>query len=314
VGRAIRSVLCQDFDDFELIVVDDGSTDDTPAVVATITDARVRYLRFEQNRGIGAARHDGVMQARGAFVAFIDSDDIWLPGKLGYQTRVVASYPAVDLLFGDYLNVNHLSGTVDNGFRQHRIGLRRLKVAQLEADLFQILAGLPESLLVANFIGPCSGVIVRREVFDRVGSFDPSLSGPEDFEFWWRASLEGVVFAYTTRTLIERHKDSGSITAGPCRFVPHHLEALDLCEQTARRAGRLDLIRHLNVARHRDWRRLVLERASLGRRAVWSAFRHSLHYGASVRAMAYLIAALGGPEMISALRRFKKLLTPPRVV
>ena len=80
--RALASVLSQDFADLEVVIIDDGSRDETPARVAGIADPRVRYTRFDQNRGIGAARSAGVEASRGDLVAFLDSDDRWKPGKL----------------------------------------------------------------------------------------------------------------------------------------------------------------------------------------------------------------------------------------
>src|SRR5215218_7102231 len=79
LGRSIRSVLAQCYEDFEVIVVDDGSTDDTAEVVAGFRDARVSYVRLARNTGAGAARNVGIRLARGGFLAFQDSDDEWMP-------------------------------------------------------------------------------------------------------------------------------------------------------------------------------------------------------------------------------------------
>lgn len=86
LNRAIRSVLGQTYQHFEIIVVDDGSTDNTEQVVKAIADDRVRYIRHETNKGTAAAaRNTGIRQACGEFIGFVDSDDEWLPGKLQKQ-------------------------------------------------------------------------------------------------------------------------------------------------------------------------------------------------------------------------------------
>ncbi|MFC6974687.1 glycosyltransferase family 2 protein [Halomicroarcula sp. GCM10025709] len=93
VGRAVESALAQTVTDIEVVVVDDGSTDDTAAVVTGIDDERVRYLAHERNRGRSAARNTGIEAARGEYVAFLDSDDRWLPGKLDRQLAELSRRP-----------------------------------------------------------------------------------------------------------------------------------------------------------------------------------------------------------------------------
>lgn len=97
---AIESVLRQTWTDLELIIIDDGSTDDTAAVVGRVRDGRVRVLRTE-NRGVSAARNAGLEQARGEFIAFLDADDIWEPTKLERQVALMDAEPGVALAFTD---------------------------------------------------------------------------------------------------------------------------------------------------------------------------------------------------------------------
>ena len=94
IGRAIRSVLDQTYQDWELIVVDDASTDDIPGIVKGFTDGRVKYIRHDENKGAAAARNTGIQAARGAYIAFLDSDDEWLPEKLERQVQAFESSDA----------------------------------------------------------------------------------------------------------------------------------------------------------------------------------------------------------------------------
>ena len=305
--RALRSVLSQDFQDLELIVVDDGSTDETPEIIASFSDPHLRCIRFPENRGIGAARHAGIEAARGELIAFIDSDDVWLPGKLEYQVSLFRKYPDVDIIFGDYHNINFQTRSIALGFQQTQRGRRYLEVSQLAPDFWQILSGLPEALSVSHVIGTASVVMLRHRVFSQIGNFRVDLSGPEDFEFWFRAAVKGIRFAYTTRPLIERHKDAQSITARTLSFVPQRLRALEYCEATAREAGRLDLIPPLNSARYRSWCGLVKEYARVGRRReALHAFSQALRYGFTPQLLLYGALALGGAQTFSLARSIRR--------
>jgi glycosyltransferase involved in cell wall biosynthesis len=303
---AIRSILGQEGVALELIIIDDGSTDETAGVVARFDDPRVRYVRFERNRGIGAARHAGVSEAQGEIVAFLDSDDLWKPGKLARLTSAFERHHAVDVAFSDYENINHLKGTRERGFQQTASAFRLLRVAALEPGWWTIETGIPEALLRANFIGTCSIVALRRQVFERSGNFLPELHGPEDLEMWWRAALGGAGFAYTDEVLVERHKSGESITADVLSYVPRYLQALQACEATARSVGRRDLLPHLRRARQRAWSSAVAACGSEGRRReAMGVFLGSLRHGVSLASLRELGAALSGPRARSLWRRLR---------
>ena len=100
IGVAIRSILNQSFGDFELLVCDDGSSDDTIRVAEGIADSRMRIIRHGTNRGVAATRNTLLREARGAYIAWLDADDIALPGRLERQHAYLEAHPEVDLLFG----------------------------------------------------------------------------------------------------------------------------------------------------------------------------------------------------------------------
>jgi glycosyltransferase involved in cell wall biosynthesis len=305
LSRAVRSVLDQDYQDLELLVVDDGSTDDTPLVMAGFTDPRLRYTRFEANRGSGAARGEGVAQARGELVAFLDSDDCWKPGKLATMVAALARHPEIDLAFSDYEDVNYIQNTRERGFVTNEGALRGLSVAPLDGGWWIVReAGVPEALMRLNFIGTPSTVVMRRALIERAGNFHQGINGPDDFEMWWRLALVRARFAYTTDVLAERHKDSGSITAQRRAYATRRLAALDACAESAVRLGRPDLVTHVDGARRRNWRDLVEIAARDGRRGeAWTAFRSGLRYGLSLEAVRYLAMALAGARAVELARR-----------
>jgi glycosyltransferase involved in cell wall biosynthesis len=312
--RAIQSVLEQDFGDFELVIIDDGSMDETWQVMAQFPDPRIRYIRLEKNQGIGFARGEGVRQSRGELVAFNDSDDVWLPGKLGLQVMIMQGHPQIDILFGDFWNINQVTGEKALGFHQAARAIGNMRTQELEEDVYQVISDYPQALLSQSFMSPPT-VMMRKKVFDTIGNFDSELSGPEDFELWWRAAVKNICFALVRKPLIERYKTEQSITFQYLYFIPMKLKALEKAEQSARLQGRLELISFLNQARGRAWDSLIYVHALNGNRMnAWIAFRKSLRYGISLRAVLYFLAALAGPQIISwvkwSLRRFECLLGP----
>jgi len=304
--RAVQSVLAQDYLDLELLVIDDGSTDDTPSVMARLADPRLRYTRFEVNRGCGAAKSEGVARARGELVAFLDSDDCWKPGKLARVVAAFARHPEMDLAFSDYEDINYIQGTRETGFVGSELAFRALRTAPLGDGWWVIEAGVPQALMQMNFVGTPSVVVMRRSVFERAGSFRPDLNGPDDLEMWWRAALVGSRFAYTTDVLVERHKDSGSMTAQKRAYAVRRMAVFDVCAESARQLGRPELMRHVHGARRRAWCDLVEIAARDGRRGeALRAFSSSLRYGVSLEAMRYLGMALAGPRTLELSRRFR---------
>lgn len=172
LGEAIQSVLDQTYQDWELIVVDDGSTDDTREVVAAFPNRRIRYA-YQPNQGTAAALNAGIRLARGDHVAFLGADDRWLPEKLALQVaQLQALPPSVGLVYGDLYLVNIEDGTVLGRFLDGR-----------QCPRGKVLGRLLRS--DGAFIHPCSALI-RREVFDEVGLLDEGLRTHEDWELWVR--------------------------------------------------------------------------------------------------------------------------------
>jgi glycosyltransferase involved in cell wall biosynthesis len=304
--RALGSVLGQGYVDLEVVVIDDGSRDETSARVAEIGDPRIRYSRFDRNRGIGAARQAGVEASRGDLVAFLDSDDRWKPGKLEEVVRFFDRHPEVDLVFSDYENIDYVQGGTERGFEQATRLLGSLRTVPLEDGWRRIEDGVPETLLEGNFVGTASVVALRRKVFEKAGNFRADLSGPEDLEFWWRAAVLGARFAYTTRVMVERHKDRDGITSRKRAFAPQRMRALEACDETALRVGRPDLLEAVRRARLSTTCDLIEACAQEGLRLeALRAFRSSLRFGVSPDALKYLAVALAGPRLVSLARRLR---------
>lgn len=191
--RAIRSVFTQTFGEWEIIVVDDASSDQTDQVIKEFSDGRVRYIRHQQNRGPSAARNTGIRAARGVYVAFLDSDDEWLPEKLAYDVSLFDSQDLGMVCSGEIFGESH---------------------ARLASILSTVHGRVYDRLLAHDFIGSCSGVTVRRIALETLGGFDEQLTNEEDWDLWLRISK---VFAIgvAPRCLVRRHSGSDQLTGSP---------------------------------------------------------------------------------------------------
>lgn len=179
LSETVSSVLAQTYQDFELVVVDDGSTDNTRQVVNIFRDPKIKYL-YQENRGLSAARNTGIHASAGEYIALLDSDDIWLPRKLELQVGLLDSHPAAALVYSDAYLFDDQTGTITGRFLDGK-GVFSGKVLR--------------HLLSIQFIKPSTAVI-RRSVFETVGYFDESIREVQDRDMWLRIArqfdLEGI--------------------------------------------------------------------------------------------------------------------------
>lgn len=181
--RAVTSALNQTYPDLELIVINDGSTDDTQEILKPyFKDKRLKYF-YQSNRGIASARNLGIEKSSGRFIAFLDADDEFLPTKIERQLKTLKEKPDYGVCYSDIL---HFYDTNPRKFFHHRYSYP-------SGNLF-------EPLLKKQFINPLS-VFVRREVIEKYGLFDETLRHTEDWDLWLRWAWAGVKFYYLNEIL-----------------------------------------------------------------------------------------------------------------
>ena len=169
----LRSALAQRGVDFEIVVVDEASTDDTQAVIDSFKDRRIRVIRHDTPRGVSVARNHGIDEARGAWLAFLDDDDLWAPDKLARQLSIARTSGAHWVYVG-HVNINY----------RYRVfgGAPPLPPEAL-------LSELPQQNVVP---GGCSGVLVSREALERAGRFDEGFQPMADWDLWLRLARFGT--------------------------------------------------------------------------------------------------------------------------
>lgn len=203
--RSIRSVLCQTFQDFELLVVDDGSTDHTRQVVATIADPRLRYLRLEKNGGVSNARNVGIEQARGELIAFQDSDDEWLPDKLARQVQFLDGNAGAAMVFCSLVRVDMATQVA------------KVKPSIRLPDNYDLFL---RELLKVNFIWTQTW-LVRSAVLKHGLRFNPVMRRGEDWDLALHIARQHRV-AHLPELLVVAHLTPGSLAE------QEHQRALDL--------------------------------------------------------------------------------------
>lgn len=191
VDEAIGSVLSQSFADFELIVVDDGSTDQTACRIDELRDPRLIYI-FQENKGRSNARNRALAMARGDYIAFLDSDDAYLPDKLALQVAYMDNHPSVGMIYTSARCIDE-----DGNELQERY------VASISGRIYKHIAFFqPVTITLPT-------VMARKELFTRVGGFDECMDRFEDTDMWRRLSKVTDIHAMIAETCrLRTHRDN----------------------------------------------------------------------------------------------------------
>jgi len=288
---SVASVAEQTFRDFEVVVVDDGSVDDTAAVVAGLRCPNLRYVRHEQNRGLPAARNSGLAIARGRYVALLDADDAMKPSNLARKVEVLERHRDVALVHGPVEPMDEqgrpLGRTRANGNGEVRI-----------ENLFP-------RILHGNTIA-CSSVLARKDAIDEVGAFDPRLRYAEDWDLWVRLS-HGFEFAYLPEPLVRYRIHVASMQWGAWKGGSD----LAAGERTLRKAfAELELERK-GFSFERLYWELYFRR--IGNQAENLPFRSfaRLFFSGALRSPRH---ALGPPGLKAGLKLLARVVIPRRIL
>ncbi|AFZ22783.1 putative glycosyltransferase [Cylindrospermum stagnale PCC 7417] len=190
--KTVDSVLKQTFNDFELLIIDDGSSDQIVEWISQITDSRVKLIS-QKNQGLSGARNTGIAHAQGEYIAFLDADDLWAPTKLEKQVRCLDEQPKVGVVYTWTLLVDEQDKPTGRIFANHA-----------EGNIWQ-------QLLENDVISSGSSAMVRRCCFETVGVFDCNLNSAEDLDMWLRIA-DSYPFAVVKEllTLYRQHPNSMS--------------------------------------------------------------------------------------------------------
>jgi glycosyltransferase involved in cell wall biosynthesis len=261
LSRAIGSVLEQELREFELILIDDGSTDASASVAESFGDDRLRVIRLGKNRGGNVARNEGIRAAKAPLIAFLDSDDRYLPNKLGWAVAEFERRPKLDLLVDSFIKVQ------PPGSRKTEV-VRRNPVID-DRELFRT------AMFTRQLWKATPAITVRREVALEAGLFDETLRRLQDFDFLIRVS-EFANCASTDEVLWVKYWDANAISAQD-NMIPANIEL---------------------VRRHPEYLRTRAYRPGLAyalRLSAWRRIKHGDVPGIA-RDISNLASAFGGRE------------------
>jgi glycosyltransferase involved in cell wall biosynthesis len=238
VKRALTSVLAQTFTDIEILVVDDGSTNTTPEVLASVDDRRLRTIRLARNGGISRVRNTAIQLARGDWVAFLDDDNEWAPEYLQRQLALAASRPDADMV---YCRAQRRDG------RTGRVGLAPSAV--WNGKVFR--------RLVDGWLPLVSCALLRRSALIDAGGLDEGLRACEDHDLWLRLA-QRTHFAGTAEVLVVRHEHAGAHLSRNYQALVRDAAVLD-------RKWKAAITRSCGRVAYWTWRAGLVTNAELGR-------------------------------------------------
>lgn len=190
ISRAIESVLAQTYERFELVIIDDGSKDNSKEMIAPyLHNGRVRCI-YQNNRGFSAAINRGIKESNGNLIGFIGQDDLWMPNKLELQIKYSTKHPDMGLVCSNYYSVDS---------EERAIRIERAKMPNLSSR-----PEVVNKLFLCNFIG-FETVLVKRECFAEVGLFDERMIGCSDHDIWLRIAGQFNI-GYLNMVLVKKRQ------------------------------------------------------------------------------------------------------------
>jgi len=248
----LETVFAQTWPAVEILVIDDGSTDSTSALLAGYGD-RITTVVLENSGGQSRPRNKGIEHSHGEFIAFFDSDDLMEPDKLALAMEIFENHPEVGLVSSNFRSIDPNGQVLKEDYLQHYTTFRKdLQPSDIpDAGILQGEVAF-RNLMRANFVGT-SSVVCRREILVAVDPFDEEMKNADDIDMWMRIARSGYTFAFINRVLHSYRITPGGVTARGAKRVPAMVKGLENqlphCKREEDRLFILGKIRKLHLGR-----------------------------------------------------------------
>jgi glycosyltransferase involved in cell wall biosynthesis len=300
LGETIQSVLDQSYTNFELIVVDDGSTDNTREVVGSLKDSRIRYI-YQKNSGASSARNTGIKASAAEYVTFLDSDDIWLPENLELKVKLLDSRPDISLVCSNALVFNNGTGAIIGRLWHDQNG------AHANFDAVKVAREPLKEFLYHGFFVIIEATMIRREVFSKIGCFDESLPTYEDWDLIIRI-LQHFSIEIIDMPLLKIRRHFTNLSGNPENVYQGAVTAINkaICSGSFSGVELKLLKQRLARAYFRYGRCALLDNnKSKAKEALITSIKHNPW---NIKFYIYLLFTFLGKGRILALNNWKKVL------
>lgn len=304
VRETLLSILDQDYQDFEIIVVDDASTDNTSDVITAMNSCKINYVSLPENHGgPSKARNVGVAKASGAYIAIFDSDDIMLAGRLSTAVTVLDRCADVAMTFTDIQKFDELTGDYPEIFLKHYDRFASIEKKRIQKNVYAINNKQAfNCLFFENFIST-SSVTIRKSVFGQVGLFDESLTNADDLDMWFRISHRYDLAFVDTPTVRYRVRE-GSISGRGATLANNRIRVyrkrmeLGLDRETRDQALKQIATNYAGMG----YSYRCLNHMQAARRSYLSSLKERMDWRVIIQ---YLVTYLGN-DIIGFIRRMKR--------
>ena len=304
IDLTLNSILDQDFDDYEILLVDDCSTDFSKEKIEPFLAENIKYFREPKNSGgPSIPRNTGIRHSSGKYIFLFDSDDVMLPGKLRESVLALESCPEIGLLHTNFQSVSEQGVVLAEDFLTEYTSFR-LEFFPEGKDWFRLKSGSAyKALLKANFVGT-SSVAVPRWVFNKLGYFDDQLTNGDDFDFWLRVAYD-YDFLFVDKILHQYRLQPHSVSS---RGVKNAANKIRVLEKQLEKKHNAESLENINKWLAMYWFQVGVGNFSRGGKSqARAAFMTSFRLKKSLLPLKYYLASYFSDRFLIGMRKFIRI-------